>query len=184
MLRIRFSLDDNGRSAAPFETRPRLTCCNVAGLIQTTAAQTAVSFSQPPQFFLPLLPVFLNKSLLNDKVAMAKDDPSIPTWQKAPSQPSDTPEHDPEVVAEGLPAMQFTEVDEMPPIPSLEEAKAFLDHPGTKQASPVDKIRFLELKNVQRKDIEALIPEAKSYYIKARACHHLAIIHANNLLGR
>ena len=100
---------------------------------------------------------------------MAKDDPSIPSWQKLASQQEQIPQHDPQVVAEGIPAMQFTEVDEMPPIPSRTEAKAFLEHPGTKDATPFDKIRFLELKNVQRKDIEALIPEAKKYYAKACA---------------
>jgi hypothetical protein len=97
---------------------------------------------------------------------MAKDDPSIPSWQKSASQQSDSPQHEPEMVADGIPPIQFTEVEEMPPIPTREEAKAFLDHPGTKEATPIDKIRFLELKNVTRNDIEALIPEAKKYYIK------------------
>ena|ERR1700761_7594969 len=100
---------------------------------------------------------------------MAKDDPSIPSWQKAGGQQSDPPTHEPEVVAEDVPPVPYTVVEEMPAIPTRKEAKAFLDHPGTKEATPIDKIRFLELKNVQRKDIEALIPEAKKYYIKVRS---------------
>ena len=97
---------------------------------------------------------------------MAKDDPSNPTWQQAVSQQSSSPQILPKPVVDAVPELRFTEVEEMPPIPTRNEAKAFLAHPGTKDATPFDRIRFLELKNVQRKDIEALIPEAKKYYAK------------------
>jgi hypothetical protein len=93
---------------------------------------------------------------------MAKDGNSIPTWQKPASQQSNPVPSD-----DGLPGgIQYTEVEDMPPIPTRKEAKAFLEHPGTKDADAIDKIRFLELKQVLRKDIEALIPEAKKYYAK------------------
>jgi hypothetical protein len=103
---------------------------------------------------------------------MAKDEASIPAWQKPASTDSkesadanDTPKNtsqpsDPE----SLPSFEFTEVKEMPPVPTRAEAAQFLEHPGTKAATLEDKIAFLELKGVQRADIEALVPEAKRHY--------------------
>src|ERR1700709_1652630 len=99
---------------------------------------------------------------------MGKDDNSIPDWQKASSSqkgPSE-PENNAHVADDGIPDLPYTEVEEMPPIPTLEEAKTFLEHPGTKDADLEDKIRFLEMKNVQREDIEALLPESKARFAK------------------
>lgn len=93
---------------------------------------------------------------------MTKDEKSIPTWQKANAELEAAEQQQNPLEA----GMQYTVVDEMPPIPTRKDAKEFLEHPGTKEATPTDKIRFLELKNVQRADIEALIPEAKAYFLK------------------
>jgi hypothetical protein len=101
---------------------------------------------------------------------MGKDDNSIPDWQKAsPKQeaPSE-PENASQAGDDGIPDLPYTEVEEMPPIPTREEAKAFLSHPGTVEADLEDKIRFLEMKNVQREDIEALLPESKARFAKVR----------------
>jgi hypothetical protein len=105
---------------------------------------------------------------------MAKDDPSIPAWQKAAStdrkgstdrNDSDTqPDPKPPSAPETLPTFEFKHVKEMPPVPTRAEAAQFLEHPGTKAATVGDKIAFLELKGVQRADIEALVPEAKKHY--------------------
>jgi peroxisomal membrane anchor protein 14 (PEX14) len=111
---------------------------------------------------------------------MAKDEKSIPTWQKPVSQQSDSvPAND------GLSGdIQYTEVEEMPPIPTRKEAAAFLEHPGTKDADAIDKIRFLELKQVQRNDIEALIPEAKKYYAKVSTIEINSCRHSNYYTAR
>jgi hypothetical protein len=88
---------------------------------------------------------------------MAKDDTSIPSWQKAvPEKASD--------LHKDIPNFEFKEVEQMPPVPTREQAAKFLEHPGTNNATAEDKIRFLEVKGVQRSDIETLIPEAKKYY--------------------
>lgn len=112
---------------------------------------------------------------------MANDDPSIPAWQRAivESAPTSTEapdtsrptssaaKHDlasAEASAEQMPDLAGREVNEMAQIPAREEAAKFLDHPGTKNATAEDKIRFLEVKGVRSEDIEALIPEAKNLY--------------------
>jgi hypothetical protein len=109
---------------------------------------------------------------------MAKDDPSIPAWQRAMASNStadqDAPKPSPsqtlhdlagaEATAEQMPDFGGKEVDELAPIPTREEAARFLEHPGTKNAAVDDKIRFLEVKGVREEDIEALIPEAKKIY--------------------
>jgi hypothetical protein len=105
-------------------------------------------------------------------INMAKDGASIPAWQKAASaNPNDSadgkgstdpPSQPP--TPESLPTFEFNEVKEMPPVPTRAEAAQFLEHPGTKAATLEDKIAFLELKGVQRADIEALVPEAKKHF--------------------
>jgi Pex14 N-terminal domain len=99
---------------------------------------------------------------------MAKDDVAIPSWQKAASEDRKDSEtqsdQNSQPSSENLPSFEFREVKEMPPVPTREEAAKFLEHPGTKDATLDDKIAFLELKGVQRTDIEALVPEAKKYY--------------------
>jgi hypothetical protein len=106
---------------------------------------------------------------------MAKDGASIPAWQKAAStdpnnsadSKSSTDSSAQPPTPESLPS-EFHEVQEMPPVPTRAEAAQFLEHPGTKAATLEDKIAFLELKGVQRADIEALVPEAKKHYEDVR----------------
>ena len=110
---------------------------------------------------------------------MANDNPSIPAWQKAAStdpkaSPDRTdsgpqPDPNPRSTPETLPTFEFKQVKEMPPVPTRAEAAQFLEHPGTKAATLEDKIAFLELKGVQRADIEALVPEAKEHYAAVRS---------------
>jgi hypothetical protein len=126
--------------------------------------------------------IFFQTPLFNNLAVsiMAKDDPSIPAWQRVTAgnstadqdapKPSPSPsqtQHDlagAEAIAEQMPDFGGREVDELAPIPTREEAARFLDHPGTKNAAVDDKIRFLEVKGVREEDIEALIPEAKTIY--------------------
>jgi hypothetical protein len=101
---------------------------------------------------------------------MPDDRRKIPAWQHvASSKPDDEADgkSEPSQPSTADPTasedLLFTkEVDQMPPVPTREEAKRFLEHPGTKNATLDDKIRFLEVKSVRQEDIEALIPEAKS----------------------
>jgi hypothetical protein len=113
---------------------------------------------------------------------MAKDGASIPAWQKAASDPKDSAESDNAAAKvdpnqpsspEALPSFEFNEVSEMPPVPTRAEAAKFLEHPGTKAATLEDKIAFLELKGVQRVDIEALVPESKAHFaaVSRPLCH-------------
>jgi Pex14 N-terminal domain len=105
---------------------------------------------------------------------MAKDDnTSIPAWQRAasehdndekPTRPSDDLAAAEQAAEGGMPSFNFKDVDELTTPPTREEAKKFLEHPGTKDASLEDRIRFLEVKNVKREDIEALLPGARNYF--------------------
>jgi hypothetical protein len=137
---------------------------------------------------------------------MAKDDSSIPAWQRAASASkssaatSDTPpaKSSPEELerkkaalealeaemraesksAAGLdlasaedaaghmPSFDFVDKQGSSVAPTREEARKFLEHPGTKGAELEDRIRFLELKGVKKEDIEAILPGAKQYYVE------------------
>jgi hypothetical protein len=122
---------------------------------------------------IPSSPGIIPASLL---VNMAKDGPSIPAWQKAaaadpkdatadtPADPSPPASSATASTPKSLPTFEFTEVKEMPPVPTRADAAKFLEHPGTKAASLEDKIAFLELKGVQRTDIEALVPDARAHF--------------------
>jgi Pex14 N-terminal domain len=101
---------------------------------------------------------------------MTDDKNKIPAWQRISSSKSDDKADNKSELTQPSAAnaaasedLVFTkEVDQMPPVPTREEAAKFLEHPGTKNATLDDKIRFLEVKGVRQEDIEALIPEAKS----------------------
>ncbi|KAF2668316.1 hypothetical protein BT63DRAFT_425639 [Microthyrium microscopicum] len=101
---------------------------------------------------------------------MAKDDASIPAWQRASASPSQAAPEDgkgqtlKEAEESDMPEFDFKDSDGMSVPPTREEAAKFLQHPGTEKAGAEEKIRFLEVKGVKQDDIEALIPEAQEYF--------------------
>jgi hypothetical protein len=132
---------------------------------------------------LPALPT--SPLLSSARILMADDRKSIPSWQKAvatphsPSESKSEPEDVSDAQQDDIPSprhqsgtdegsafdsteLMLKEVDQMPPMPTREDAAKFLEHPGTEKASLEDKVRFLELKGVGWDDIVALLPDAAS----------------------
>jgi hypothetical protein len=146
-------------------------------MLEPRSSKLLIPDRQPPPILLAFLVIALISPTIyrrkrQDNMAGDNDKPSIPAWQKAASQSNKREELDrtgddlaaaEESASAGLPSFDFKEVDKLKPVPTREEARKFLEHPGTEDAELEDKIRFLEMKNVKKEDIEAILSGAKKF---------------------